>query len=485
MTILDDRGIFWWNDEDVPDKNFAPEGSIGGKLTIDDNGSVRLELDGIMPSDNHPFEALVNSGQDINRNIQGLLTNTGHVLLMNMFKSGGTVRTDNVSREKYVARQCLVSQSAFPRDRNAPIKYSAITIDLKGYESWMWLKSINITRQRNSLIAKYKAPRDRTFILPFGKLYIEHDLLGPYLGHHHGRELALKEIARLNLRLSKSISTGECLKYYQIAQDLLIILTSSDYSLDWPDVIIQGKKQSAKLYFMHVRSDAKPPEAHECIISFPKIADSFGDLYAAMVERREQYGPGIYLYLATRRGMKMIVEHRFVNLIWGLEALNRQDAGASGTEVNMALANKIQRILSQISAKRDRDWLQGKLRHASEPSLSERLLSIFSGLPLPFNEAALKNFCIECQSRRNDISHFGGHREMGKTYDQFMHDISKKSDALSALYHLHLLTLIGVDKERFELATNHNWAMTKIEWALRAVGLLIPKDERPTTDHEL
>ena len=40
--------------------------------------------------------------------------------------------------------------------------------------------------------------------------------------------------------------------------------------------------------------------------------------------KREEFGPGFYLYLGTRRGMALYAEHSFVNLIWGLEAFHRK-----------------------------------------------------------------------------------------------------------------------------------------------------------------
>jgi hypothetical protein len=263
---------------------------------------------------------------------------------------------------------------------------------------------------------------------------------------------------------------------------LLILLTSSDHNLEWPSLVFSGRKQRAKLYFMRHRSEAKAPGAHECLINFPSIADSFGDLFAALVEKREQYGPGLYLYLGTRRGMQMFVEHRFVNLIWGLEAFDRYGRGKA--QADKALSDKIDRILKQVSASKDRRWLRGKLKNAAEPSLADRLYAIFSALPLPFNLAGLRQFCEECQTRRNDISHFGGLREKDQKYGDFMRDLDKKSDVLAGLYHLHLLTVIGIDRERLDFATNKNWPLSRMERELRAAGILKKDAEAAALDAE-
>ena len=38
MTILEDRGLFWWNKQVVPKEQFAPNDCVHGKLTISDDG---------------------------------------------------------------------------------------------------------------------------------------------------------------------------------------------------------------------------------------------------------------------------------------------------------------------------------------------------------------------------------------------------------------------------------------------------------------
>lgn len=476
MAILEDRGIFWWNDEPVPETQFAPDALVGGKITIEDNGQIRLELDAMMPGEQHPFSMLQHSNKPIGRNIQGLLDgDTGHVLLLNVIRNGGVMRTDNVSQERYLALQCLVSRESFKPDRKKkPLRFHALMVVLTGFEDWLWLRAIQVNRGRTSLSVRYKKEKNHYYKVPFGKVSIEYDLSGPYFGESKRRQLNLVESACIKIKSRKSILLEDCETYYHRIEDLLILLTSSDHNLDWPMLVPSGSKQRAKLYFMRYCSEAKAPGAHECLINFPKIAASFGNLFVALVEKREQYGPGLYLYLGTRRGMKMFVEHRFVSLIWGLEAFDRHGRGKM--QADKALRDKVDRILQQIADSKDRRWLRGKLKNVAEPSLADRLFSIFSMLPLSFDLAGLRRFCEECQARRNDISHFGGLRKNDQKYEDFFRDLDRKSDALAGLYHLHLLTMIGVSKELLDFDTNHNWPLSRIEDELRAAGLLGKKD---------
>jgi hypothetical protein len=51
VLTLEQRGLFWWHGEPIPEKNFAPETAVLGLLSIDENGISTLILDGYMPND--------------------------------------------------------------------------------------------------------------------------------------------------------------------------------------------------------------------------------------------------------------------------------------------------------------------------------------------------------------------------------------------------------------------------------------------------
>jgi len=346
----------------------------------------------------------------------------------------------------------------------------------RGNPTWFW---IPLSRRRDSLSVTYATEATRRFKLPFGTLAIEHDLTGPYFGESRHYKVRLTESASIKVTAKAGMSLQDVQDYQRNLEELLILLTSSNRNVDWPTLYMWNGKQRAKFYFQRTLSKDEPPEAYDCLIGFPKIADAFGTLFATLREKRDQYGPGIYLYLGTRRGMPMFVEHRFVNLIWGLEALDRH--GRGDMPIAAPKQEKIDRIVAQVSATNDRRWLRQKLKNAAEPSLAERLFATFSALALPLDRAKLKSFCEQCQRRRNDISHFGGLRQRDASYSDFMHELDEMSDALAALYHLHLLTLIGVDAANFDFARNKNWPLWRIERSLRAVGLLAPSPETAAT----
>jgi hypothetical protein len=99
MSILEERGLFWWHGEPISDKHFAPEASVLGLLRIDDEGVATLELDGDLPSDQGPFGVLSRNPEALKgRLIEGLLSTSGkHVLLIELGRYGGSFSSNNLS----------------------------------------------------------------------------------------------------------------------------------------------------------------------------------------------------------------------------------------------------------------------------------------------------------------------------------------------------------------------------------------------------
>jgi hypothetical protein len=249
-------------------------------------------------------------------------------------------------------------------------------------------------------------------------------------------------------------------------------LTGSDYNLEWPTLTCgkEERPERFQLYFARHTSRAKdPPGPREIWVNFPRVREKFGELFANWRRRREQWGPGVYLYLGTQRSVSLYEEHRFIMLVWGLESLHRRRAGpGQGAE---KLQEKIDRILSQIELEKDKKWLERRLEHAGEPSLAQRIFETLEGLPLDVEKDSLRRFAAACAEKRNEISHYGGRRHEG-SYDNELDDLHKKSDALSNLYHFLLLREIGVDDERLRWIATRGLRSSQIKFSFVEVGLL-------------
>ncbi|MGC8532463.1 MAG: HEPN domain-containing protein [Acidiphilium sp.] len=193
------------------------------------------------------------------------------------------------------------------------------------------------------------------------------------------------------------------------------------------------------------------------------------DIINNWLEKREMFGPGIFLYLGTRRGIESYLENKFSNLVIGLEALHR---AIGKNQKSDKVREKVDRIMHDVVLPGDKRWLKNVLK--AEPSLAERISDLFGTLPVSIAPEYLTKFADSCARLRNDLSHFGTTREK-TSYEQFAHDTNKITRALGILYHLKILQEIGVPDALLTWIFTDGFTSYQIQADLWLAGLL-PED---------
>lgn len=472
-NTIKESGYFWWRNEPIPEDDIVPDSAVAGDLKISDDGQISLELHGYLPSADHPMSRIfVGSGNSC-PDIEGRLKNSSeHVLLMDVYTQGGKASFGGISYENYGASSCLIGSKPLPAAKGE-ISFDGLTIPLTGFEDWLSLSSIDTTRTTKKLVVTHKTQKNIKYTLDDSStITIAFDLFAPMFGKQKNHTINITE--KINFKyLSKTKKTSsELRKYFSSISDFFLVLTGSDYSMEWPSLTVgrtTSSFKSFKFYFLRSRNSATPPARHNCWLTFPIIQETFGQLFQQWQLNREELGPGMSLYLGTRRGIELYVEHRFVNLIWGLESLHRTlNKDAPPTKLEL----KAQRVIEQVKLAKDRKWLEGKLEHSAEPSLAERLVECINLLPLSFPAEAVRNFCNECAGKRNDISHFGGQRAPG-SYGDFLGKIYSLNNALNNIYPAILLKLCGVDDSLLLKILSSGRTASRIKYSLNEVGLPI------------
>jgi ApeA N-terminal domain 1 len=446
-----------------------------GELRIETEGRVTLDLDGVISDRTRSFPALVSSADEPElktRRIRGLLTNSNQrVLLCDLTRRGGRFASSNISTEGFFATHCLVGDQDFPKNLK-DLLYSCVKVDLKGYEEWLRLSSIRIKRSKVTLQAKYRRPKNVQYSLPNGKLSVIYHL---WFGETRREKLDLRESVLLRFKPAGRMSFNDVTTYHSLLQDLLILMTDTNQAIDWPHVAF-GSKTCFTLYYARMIGQDGAPRDYECIINFAQMRDSFGELFGNWWTKRETYGPGFNLYLGTRRGMRLYAEHRFIMLIWGIEAYHRKKYGSTRSG---SIEKKVARILEQITDPKDQKWLARSLQHAAEPNLAQRIFETIMEVPLDLDSKRVRKFAEGCAKDRNDMSHFGEHRDERRAYSEFMLALHRKSEALSHLYHLLILSEIGVGQTVLRNWFDQGFRSYPRRSALVEVGLMEPGAERP------
>jgi hypothetical protein len=473
-NILEARGVFWWHSTPVPAKHFAPEDSVHGTLVIGADGQISLDLDGTMPGGKR-LGRMFPGGESlpVEMSIQGILKGQKkHVLLQGVGSDGGSFSTGGITYERYLASTCIVGPTEIPYSEQM-LSFTRLTISLRGFEAWTSLRSIDAIRQEKDLTIRYVKPESLSFDVAGGKLSITHSVKAPWISDTtstKSNRIALEEQSELVYEPSVSCSLDEMMKRFNLIGDLLNLLADTTFQLDWPflkaDLI--ENELPYRLYFQRRTTDAEPPRSTDCWALLPAIKNDFGAIFSNWMKKRELYGPGYYLFLGTRRGFDLYVEHHYVNLIWGIEALHRRQPTEVGSPTGTE--QRVQRILSEVTGKADRKWLKGKLKHAGEPTLEQRIFETFSRLPLSLSPKELRSFATSCANRRNDISHFGGQRP-GGDYSEFVRELDLKNQALAYLVHAYILLDIGVSPETLNFWFFEGPKSYQIKRLLKAAGL--------------
>jgi ApeA N-terminal domain 1 len=259
-------------------------------------------------------------------------------------------------------------------------------------------------------------------------------------------------------------------EHFRAVEDLLILLTGSHYRLDWPFISLDDD-QRVRWYFQRFSGDDVPsaPKWNECWTNFPELRDAFGTIWSNWKTKREVFGLGFNMYLSIIRGVSLYTEHRFVNLVWGIEAFHRTRHPTAGSE---KIKERIDNVLSEISKPKDKKWLQQKLKHSHEPTLEQRIFEILKSIPLDIDLKRLRAFATSCAKARNELSHFGGHRQ--GAHNAFSQNLHNLSEVLSILYRCLLLIEIGVDSTiaKRRLRGIGGLESTRIRWYMAEVGLI-------------
>ncbi len=439
-SAVQDRGYFWWTDEPPPDRHHLPASAVAGELKITPEGRITLDLDGMLARQRTYFFN-INSRAEFDalrtRRIRGVLRDSGRgVLLFDLAQRAGRRSSYTISTEGFSAAQCLISDQQFDGRIKQPT-FTHIDADLEGFEEWLWSPALNFKYGKVVSTAKYRKPKPIIYRLRNGRLSLVQHLAGSSRGHF---DLMWSQSAHLRFRPDKAMGMEATIEWHRWLQDFMILLTDSDYCLEWPKV--RWGKHNCTLYFQRLASKAERPRLHECPTNFPKISERFGTLFDKWLGVRDTHGPGIYLYLGTRRGMQLYAENQFITLVSGLEAFHRTKYGDVPLQ---SAVEKVERIVSQITAKKDQKWVANRLASATLPNLEDRIVESVKALAFGFDEARLRSFAKDCAKLRNDLAHYGGSRSRTTGYSDFISSVIKKNNALGPLCHALALTEIGLD----------------------------------------
>jgi len=480
--ILKERGFFWWFNEPKLPTN-SKETSVPALLTITDDGQITLEADGsLCLKDEYQDWSKPRTFPEMRR-IAGRLTSSGkYVLLEGLERTDFSFPDESPQQQRFGAELCVHRESPFPETYGRD-NFIELRIELAGFEDWLGLQSIVVDREHSESDEVHVRVSYREWQLQYpslgGTISVESITTGAPilpLWNHPTNEAQFRQHYYLVFR-PDSPRDAASLRYTYLKLEELLGLLIGTYSRFAAPILV-GKEEPYDawntLYFYRGAPFPQPINRYSVWVPFDRVRYGFGEILKNWLVGSESYGAGYYLYISSLRNPHHYSEHRFVNLVWGVEALHRKWLAESEASERVVTDRKrVERILSLLTNDSDdQKWLSKKLAHAHEPSLEVRILECLRKLPFTFGRGEIEKFAKACADRRNDISHAGGSRE-NVDYDFFHLQISRLAEALDHLFHALLLHQIGVDPTVIFAVMTDSLVSERIKTALVDVGLSV------------
>ncbi|MCC3742879.1 hypothetical protein LLQ54_23785 [Rouxiella badensis] len=462
--IIDEIGFFEWDGEES-DKP-AP-----GHLTIEDNGKITLEMHAMLGGD-AVFPDIFSWTPVENKTIRGRLKHTGRTVLLTELK----VRAGYLDQDifyNFIAERCFVSDDPIDLD-----KLVGLSLPLKDLEEWYLAGDIKMSELSEDIWSlTVEKKQDILWPLTQGTLGLKNHITRLY-PNNRNQNVNMTLGARFEY-VHHEVTTAEgLLNWLKGFQEFISLVIDATYAFKWPEFLWAEGSETlhAQCYFSWPSLSEDNVTVGKYALPFEQVKDRFGGLLGTWLLKRAALGPGIHLYLGTVRNRHLYIEHQFVNMIWGLEALSRRNELSLPIEVPDKQAAKGLRILAEIEnnvkfKSDDKRWLKNLLTRAAERSLEERLYEVISPVAIDIDPARLRDFCKECARLRNDLSHYGGERSPGD-YDAFIQDIHPRMKTLRQLYRLIILNIIGVEDPLLRWSMyNSRHSLEFLHW-LTVAGLI-------------
>lgn len=480
--VIKKRGFFWWFNEPEAPTN-SQETSVPGLLTITEGGQIDLETDGALCQKDEYQDWSKPQTLPEQRRIVGRLPSSGkYVLLEGLERTDFSLPDETPQQQRFNAQLCVQRGTPFPVNYGRD-GFIELRIELTGFEDWLGLESIVVDRENSEgnevhVRVSYKEWQ-LEYPTPGGILSIDSITTGApifTIWKHPAAEAQFRQYYYLVFRPDRPRDVNSLRYTYTKLEELLALLIGKYIRFAPPILVSKEDPCDAwnTFYFYRDAQSSRPVKRYSMWVSFESVRGIFDELFKNWLAGSESCGAGYYLYVSSLRNPQHYAEDRFVNLVWGVEALHRKRFAEPETSDRVINEReRVERVLGFLpSDSEDRRWLSRKLKYAHEPSLEARILECLRKLPFTFGPGEVEKFAKACADRRNDISHAGGPRK-NMDYESFHVEISQLAEALDHLFHVLLLHQIGVDPTVIFAIMTNSLVSERIRTTLADVGLSI------------
>ena len=389
LTAQEHMG-FWWLPED-------PDRTVGGRLSFAPADGLRLDLVGVLGSDD-PYEKLdVVLGTTID----------GEPITLESVQRGGRRTVSSIRLPATVISETLHLQFGYvgghlpsPDQRT----FATAILGLDDLAGWMGTRPFeeDFGPEPVRFSVSYQHPAVVRAEADFGEIEISHSA-GVFGDGLHERGLRASVAFVVRLREPRGIDWW-LQRIVRALQDLLTLVADRPSSVT--RLAFVGEAGDIAVLYEPAGPDhlGRPLYHHEFLFHPAEVAEQMPTILARWFELTTELAPVVDFLIATRY-RPSYVENRFLNVVSALEAYHRRrypNAVLPKAEHDVRQA----RILGAVSEE-DRNWLSERLAYSNEPSLRSRLGDLLGRGNNDFLRAILgsDDLIKPCVDLRNRLIH--------------------------------------------------------------------------------
>lgn len=446
-------GFFW------QPKN--PDKKLPGILSISDGGNIELEIVGFFDDSIEGLNRFLNNVNDIDR-LVGHIEEFGYVTLDGCYYKNRNYAFGGISKSIIKSKQAIMRVAYDPDE---PITLNTFMFSIEGIDEWVGLSGINVFNNFELKISEIKFIPPENIVIKIDngmELVITFSWSVPFFSNLSEAKIAQKTHFKLFskeerpqedfISIAYKITTFLC-----FAIDKTVCITSASGTVN---TLLQkvGENESRPLsfeiYYSSLPYVKKVPkiEIHQMLFRYPHIQVDAEKIINKWLNAYDIINPSLNLYFSTKAGGHKYLESIFLALIQALETYHRRTSKEKLMEETEFL--DLLKMLHEKCPEEKWDWLNSRLKHGNEISLSMRIKRIIEPYKIYFGSSRDRNKLIRSiVNTRNYLTHYDESLELEAAKGMNLWILCQN---IEAIFQLHLLFIIGFSNEEISFVYNNS-----------------------------
>ena len=356
--------------------------------------------------------------------------------------------------------------------QNGIPSFNAFEFSIEGIDEWLWIHGINekYNHEERAITISCKQPEGISFNLTNGmRLEIMFDIgnttsPGPW-------ERGVSQKAYFKLVSEDAQELDEYLSIAHKIVDLLCFTINETVHLDsmsaTSHAILKDHGDPAPITIyapsvFYYSKDQSKIDRNRMLFGFSDIRDNAEGMINKWIESYEDYRNAFDLYFLAQLKPQLSLEVKFLTLAQGLEVYHRRmssDDAPEMDEVKLQYKELVQGLIEQYPDGKDKEWLEGKLKHLNDVTLGKRIKELINPFKEIFGNSKQRGkLARKILVTRNYLTHYDPESEPEAAKGADLHVLCLK---MELLFELHFLKLTGFAPEKIQSIADK---CPKLQW---------------------